>query len=193
MKFLLQGPRICTFRYESLNALHFFRGTSFNAPRVVKYKSRVAIEYQFVCNVVDATLEGYEVSSFGKVTEIHTPEEGSTLEDNFSSKDAVPDKMLTLPSAACAMHLRIVVFPAFGRPMISARNRPHFLRSLCVSELIAVWCCRMRRYTMCEKIVRRHTAGFPECLIRRTKMDDDWVIRRTTFWAYLLGLCRDDQ
>jgi hypothetical protein len=40
------------------------------------------------------------------------------------------DKRLTLPSAACAMRLRIVVFPAFGRPMISARNRTHFFLSL---------------------------------------------------------------
>jgi hypothetical protein len=33
---------------------------------------------------------------------------------------------LTLPSADRAMHLRMVVFPAFGRPMTNARNRPTF-------------------------------------------------------------------
>ena len=96
----------------------------------MKYKPIVAIEYQFVFDIVDATLEGHGVSNFDQDIEVHTPEDGSTFKDKFSSEDAILAKMLTLPSAACAIHLRIVVFPAFGRPMISARNRPHWSRSL---------------------------------------------------------------
>ena len=48
---------------------------------------------------------------------------------------------LTLPSADRAMHLRMVVFPAFGRPMISARNRRICCR-ISSSESIAELCYR---------------------------------------------------
>jgi hypothetical protein len=103
----------------------------------MKYKSGVAIEYQFVCDVVDATLEGHEISRFGQDIGVHTPEEGSTLRTTSAQRMRCSTR-LTLPSAACAMHLRIVVFPAFGRPMISARNRLHLALILCVSGSIAV-------------------------------------------------------
>jgi hypothetical protein len=106
----------------------------------MKYKPRVAIEYQFVCDVVDATLEGHELSRFDQDSSHGTyTRRRINLKNNFSPEDAMVHMTLTLPSAACAMHLRIVVFPAFGRPMINARNRSHFPRSLCVSESITVF------------------------------------------------------
>jgi hypothetical protein len=107
-----------------LDDFHFLRGAGFNTARIMKYKTWVAIKCQFILDVVDATLEGCWLSSIDKDMEIRTPEEGSTWM-KFSSVGIVIEKVLTLPSAACAMHLRIVVFPAFGRPMTSARNRGH--------------------------------------------------------------------
>jgi hypothetical protein len=47
----------------------------------MKDKSGIAVEHQFISDVVDATLEGYELS-FDHDVEIRTPEEGSTWKNS---------------------------------------------------------------------------------------------------------------
>jgi hypothetical protein len=58
MKPIPQQLRICTFWYESLNGFDFLCATSFNSARVVKYELRIAIEDQFIFDVMMATLRG---------------------------------------------------------------------------------------------------------------------------------------
>ena len=62
-----------------------------------------------------------EMSTFYTLLRMGQPE---AIKELHSRWDITLKETLTLPSADCAMHLRMVVFPAFGLPMTSARNRP---------------------------------------------------------------------
>jgi hypothetical protein len=127
VKLIPQLSRIRAFWYEGLNGFDFLCATSFNSARVVKYESRIAIEDQFIIDVMVATLGGLLARFWVTIRHIHLM---LGRPERIQHSTDMIDKRLTLPSAAWAMRLRIVVFPAFGRPMISARNRTHFSLSL---------------------------------------------------------------
>jgi hypothetical protein len=58
MDALVQFPRRCALRDKLLHLLEFIFTSSFESARVMKDETRVALEDQFVINVVVATLVG---------------------------------------------------------------------------------------------------------------------------------------
>jgi hypothetical protein len=58
MDALIQLPRGCAFRDKFLHLLEFIYTSSFESARVMKDETRVALEDQFVINVVVPTLVG---------------------------------------------------------------------------------------------------------------------------------------
>jgi hypothetical protein len=58
MDTLVQFPRRCALRDKLLHALEFIFTSSFESARVMKDETRVALENQFVINVVVPTLVG---------------------------------------------------------------------------------------------------------------------------------------